>query len=127
MVAAGKSMGGRIASQLAADGILDPAGLLFLGYPLHPAGRRDKLRDAHLYDLDVPLLFVAGTRDSLCDLELLQGVLNRLGAAWEVEVVEGGDHSFKMRKSDGVAQEEVYDRVAARSVSWLRNFSPSPP
>ena len=125
-VAAGKSMGGRIATQLVATGGLAPAGLLLLGYPLHPAGRPEKLRDAHLYGLATPLLFFAGTRDSLCNLELLEGVLGRLRAPWELEVVAGGDHSFKVRKCDGVPQPEVYQAIADRAVGWLRALTPSP-
>ncbi len=125
-VAAGKSMGGRIATQLAAAGWLDPAGLLLLGYPLHPAGHPEKLRDAHLYGLETPLLFFAGTRDSLCTLGLLQGVLGRLRAPWELDIVAGGDHSFTVRKRDGVPQPEVYRAITSRSVRWLRALTPSP-
>jgi predicted alpha/beta-hydrolase family hydrolase len=125
-VAAGKSMGGRIATQLAADGSLSPDGLLLLGYPLHPVGRPDRLRDAHLYRLAAPLLFFAGTRDSLCHLDLLRGVLGRVEAPWELEVVTGGDHSFKVPKRQGVEQETVYAAMAIRAVSWLQGFNPLP-
>ena len=69
-VAAGKSMGGRVASQMVADGLLAAGRLVFLGYPLHPSGNKESLRDAHLYRISVPMLFFAGTRDPLCDLEI---------------------------------------------------------
>ena len=75
-VAAGKSMGGRVASQMVAGGLLPVDGVIFLGYPLHPANDKEKLRDAHLYDIEIPLLFFAGTRDPLCDIGNLRAVLN---------------------------------------------------
>ena len=120
IVAAGKSMGGRVASQMAADGELPAACLVFLGYPLHPPGKKDKLRDAHLYELRVPLLFFAGTRDSLCDLELLRHVLGRLNTSWNLEVIDGGDHSFGLLKSANITRDEVYGRILHAMVEWLK-------
>jgi len=120
IVAAGKSMGGRIASQMAADGQLAAKALLFLGYPLHPPGRKDQLRDAHLYRIKVPMLFFAGTRDTLCDLGLLEPVVARLKGPTVLEVVEGGDHSFVLPKSSKVSEEEVYDGILKRTIAWLR-------
>jgi predicted alpha/beta-hydrolase family hydrolase len=70
IIAAGKSLGGRIASQMVAEGRLPVARLVFLGYPLHPPGKQENLRDAHLYEVRIPMLFFAGTRDQLCDLGL---------------------------------------------------------
>ena len=90
IVAAGKSMGGRVASQMTADGLISPKALIFLGYPLHAPGKKEQLRDAHLYRISVPMLFFAGTRDTLCDMDLLQKVLNRLQAPWEMETIKGG-------------------------------------
>jgi hypothetical protein len=119
IVAAGKSMGGRIASQMMADGLIPAKALVFLGYPLHPPGKKDQLRDAHLYRISVPMLFFAGTRDALCDINLIQNVLNRLHAAWELETIEGGDHSFALPKSFKASEEEVYERILQRTVSWL--------
>jgi predicted alpha/beta-hydrolase family hydrolase len=119
IVAAGKSMGGRIASQMAAVGELPVESLVFLGYPLHPAGKKDKLRDAHLYEIQVPMLFLAGTRDSLCDLELLDGVIKRLQTDWNLEIIDGGDHSFRMLKSAGIAEAEVYGRILRIMTDWL--------
>ena len=123
VVAAGKSMGGRVASQMAAAGELPVQGLIFLGYPLHAPGKKDKLRDSHLYDIKAPQLFFAGTRDSLCDLELLKKVLARIKVARELEVIDGGDHSFKMPKSAETSPQQVYDRIINRMALWLKaNF-----
>jgi predicted alpha/beta-hydrolase family hydrolase len=99
IIAAGKSMGGRIASQMTADGLIAPKALIFLGYPLHPPGRKEQLRDAHLYRIKIPMLFFAGTRDALCDLELLKPVVKRLNPSTQLEIIEGGDHSFELPKS----------------------------
>lgn len=121
LVVGGKSMGGRVASQMAADGKLSAHGLILLGYPLHPHGKKDTLRDAHLYNIKIPMLFFAGTRDTLCDLSLLDGVLNRLKAPWDLMIIEGGDHSFHLPKPEADKQEEVYDTVAERCKGWLQS------
>ncbi len=121
IIAAGKSMGGRIASQMVAEGKLPVEGLIFLGYPLHPAGDPAKLRDAHLYGLNVPLLFFAGTRDRLCDLETLQRVLNRLPAPWNLETIEGGDHSFIVPRSSGISESEIFARIVRTAIQWLES------
>jgi len=119
IIAAGKSMGGRVASQMVAGKKLPVEGLIFLGYPLHPAGDPSRIRDAHLYQIDVPMLFFAGTRDPLCDLEKLQNVLSRLSAPWKLDVVEGGDHSFNVPKSMGVTESEVFARILSTTAKWL--------
>lgn len=119
IVAAGKSMGGRVASQMVAGGKLPADGLIFLGYPLHAPGKKDNLRDTHLYQLRVPVLFFAGTRDSLCDLELLQQVLGRLNCDWDLEIIEGGDHSFKLLKSATITKQEVCGHISQSMVTWL--------
>ena len=119
VVAAGKSMGGRIASRMAAESRLPAAGLIFLGYPLHPADDPTKMRDAHLYRVGVPMLFFAGTRDRLCDLTRLRGVLGRLPAPWRLDVIEGGDHSFDLPRAMGVAQSDVYAHIVKTSIRWL--------
>ncbi len=93
--AGGKSMGGRIASMAAAEG-MPAAGLVFLGYPLHPPGRPDKIRDAHLDAVPVPMLFLQGTRDTFAQPELLATVIARLGARAEYVEVAGGNHSFRV-------------------------------
>ena len=121
LIIAGKSMGGRVASQLIADNQMAADGLLLLGYPLHASGRKERLRDEHLYDIRVPTLFIEGTRDTLCDLDLLQGVLEKLRCPWDIFKIEGGDHSFRVPESIGIAQDEVFRRAARKCGDWLRN------
>jgi uncharacterized protein len=94
LLAGGRSMGGRIASMAAAEG-MSVAGLVFLAYPLHPPGRPQRIRDAHLYQLTVPMLFVQGTRDAFAQPELLSAVLQRLGGRAQLFPVDGGDHAFR--------------------------------
>jgi hypothetical protein len=91
----GKSMGGRIASHIVADGF-PAAGLVFLGYPLHPPGQPERIRDAHLRRIDVPMLFLQGERDPFATPGLLYRTVADLSTANLVEV-EGGDHSFKVK------------------------------
>ncbi|MGJ9404206.1 alpha/beta hydrolase family protein [Arthrobacter sp. KK5.5] len=94
--AAGKSFGGRMASMAVAEG-MPAAGLVFLGYPLHAPGKPEKPRDAHLYGLALPMLFLQGTRDTFAQPEELDPVAERIGANATVEWTEGGDHSFVVR------------------------------
>jgi predicted alpha/beta-hydrolase family hydrolase len=119
VVLGGKSMGGRIASQAVAAGT--PAdGLVFLGYPLHPPGRFDRLRDRHLDAVAAPMLFVQGTRDAFAREDLLAPVIARLGerAAWHR--IEEGDHSFAVPKSRKRAAADVEAEIAAAIEAWLR-------
>lgn len=122
-LAAGKSLGGRIASQMVAEKELPVDGLIFLGYPLHAPGRTDKLRDSHLYEIPVPMLFFSGTRDQLCDLQLLRQVLSKMIAPWELEVIEGGDHSFQVPKSYAIDPTEIYEQITCRIIEWLGGLS----
>ena len=92
----GKSMGGRIGSMAVAEG-MPAAGLVFLGYPLHPPGKPDRIRDAHLDDVRVPMLFIQGTQDSFARWDLLEGVVKRLADRAVLHPIEGGDHSFRVR------------------------------
>jgi predicted alpha/beta-hydrolase family hydrolase len=94
--AGGKSYGGRMASVAAADG-MPTAGLVFLGYPLHAPGKPEKIRDEHLYAIDVPMRFLHGTLDSFAEPALLRRVLKKLGPTAVDHPVEGGDHSFNVR------------------------------
>ena len=119
IVACGKSMGGRVASQMVAEGQLPVNSLIFLGYPLHAPGKKDQLRDAHLYQIPIPMLFFAGTRDTLCDLDRLKTVLNRLTAPWDLEVVEGGDHSFRVPKTHPISQDDTHAQILQVATSWL--------
>jgi len=97
VLAGGKSLGGRIASMCVADGELSAAGLVFLGYPLHPPGKPERVRDAHLDAIDVPMLFLQGTADPFARREVLEPVLRRLGEWATHHPVEGGDHSFRVK------------------------------
>jgi uncharacterized protein len=119
LVIGGKSMGGRIASQIAAAGDDSVAGLVFLGYPLHPPGRPDKLRSEHLGAIRAPMLFVQGSRDSLGTPDELRAALADANAAADLFVVEGGDHSFKVPKRGAMPQDAVYDAVLDEIVRWL--------
>jgi len=119
VVAAGKSMGGRIASQMVAAGQLPVERLVFLGYPLHRAGDPARLRDTHLYEIRIPMLFIEGTRDALCDLTALKGVLARLTAPHELYTIDGGDHSFHVPKSAGLTEEEIHTRIVETTTQWL--------
>jgi predicted alpha/beta-hydrolase family hydrolase len=119
IVAGGKSMGGRIASQAAARGLLpDVKGLFFLGYPLHPPGKPQQRRDRHLSDVPVPMLFVQGSRDTFGTPEELRPVVDRLGGRATLVVVEGGDHSFAVPKSAG-SREQVLESVLERLSKWM--------
>jgi hypothetical protein len=99
IIAGGKSMGGRMASMLAAtQGERFPgAALVFLGYPLHVPGNADRLRDAHLPQIRIPMLFIQGTRDPLARLDLVEAVVERLHPLARLHVVAGGDHSFRVK------------------------------
>jgi uncharacterized protein len=93
--ASGKSLGGRIASMCVADG-MPAVGLVFLGYPLHPPGRPEKIRDAHLDAVACPMLFLQGSRDAFARPDLLAGVIARLGERATYVEIPGGDHSFRV-------------------------------
>jgi predicted alpha/beta-hydrolase family hydrolase len=118
ILVAGKSMGGRVAAQMVAERLLPVSHLIFLGYPLHSPGKK-KLRDSHFDQIETPMLFFAGTRDSLCDLAALNRVLERLSASWELQVIEGGDHSFRLPKSADFTQNEVYQQILQATLKWL--------
>ena len=121
----GKSMGGRIASQVAADPSASQssrvAGLVFLGYPLHPPGKPEQLRDKHLKDVRVPMLFVQGTRDPFGATEEIREVIERLRLRATLYLVEGGDHSFKVPKSLGLTQNEVFEGMMNEIGSWAND------
>jgi predicted alpha/beta-hydrolase family hydrolase len=121
LVLGGKSMGGRIASHIAASGT-EVDGLVFLGYPLHPPGRPERIRDAHLYDIKAPMLFVEGTRDPFCPLDTLERVRAKITAPNDLYVVEDGDHSLKVRKSSGRSTPEAWAEVVAAVASWMSSL-----
>ncbi|HEX2198776.1 MAG TPA: alpha/beta family hydrolase [Burkholderiales bacterium] len=113
----GRSMGGRAASMLAAEGFACD-GLLLFAYPLHPAGQPEKLRDAHLAKIRVPVLCFNGTRDALCTRELMEAAVSGL-ANWTVCWLEAADHSFRVLKSSGRTEAQVYEAIGAVSSRWL--------
>jgi predicted alpha/beta-hydrolase family hydrolase len=123
LVIGGKSMGGRIASHLAAQPLADLAGLVALGYPLHPPGRPEQLRALHLARIRQPMLIVQGSRDAFGTPEELRPVLGPLGATATLQVVEGGDHSFKVPKRGPITQEEVFERVQDEIARWIGRLS----
>ena len=120
---AGKSLGGRIATHIAAKGERC-AGLVLFGYPLHPPGQKEKLRSEHFAALAQPALFLQGTRDDFCDLELLREVLKRYGGKATVHVVEGADHGFHVPRSTGRTDEQVLEELFERVDAWERATFP---
>jgi hypothetical protein len=123
--AGGKSMGGRMASLAAAKMPLERVrGLVFVGFPLHAAGKPSAERGRHLFNVTVPMLFLQGSRDALADLKLLKPLCARLDKRGELFVVEGGDHSFRMLKSSGRSDDEVLNEVAERASQWMRQNCP---
>jgi predicted alpha/beta-hydrolase family hydrolase len=118
----GKSMGGRIATQVAAgDPQLPVAGLVLLGYPLHPPGAPDKRRDRHLPAISRPVLFVQGDHDAFGTPSELEPVLSAMQPTPFLHVVNGGDHSFKVRGKDPKAQQAVYGEAQSRIATWMRS------
>ncbi len=114
----GKSMGGRIASQIAANGV-EVNGLFFLGYPLHPIGKTDQLRDEHLYKIRKPMLFVSGTRDSFARRDLLEKVVTKIGSNAMIHWIQDGDHSFKTPDAKTGSTDTLQEALAS-IVDWLR-------
>lgn len=137
LLAGGKSMGGRMTSLAAAstkpDGVrglemvrgLDGVrGLVFLGFPLHPAGRPSTDRAGHLSDVRTPLLFLQGTRDRLADLRLLEPICEELGARATLHVVADADHSFRVLKRTGRTWEQILEELESVTVEWSLRLPP---
>lgn len=105
LIAGGKSFGGRMTSQAQArEALPGVGGLVFLGFPLHPPGRPDTSRAEHLFDVQIPMLFLQGTRDEFARLNLLQSVVTELGDWATLHLIEGGDHSFKVARRDAIPE-----------------------
>jgi predicted alpha/beta-hydrolase family hydrolase len=120
LFAGGKSLGGRMTSTAASQRALPGVrGIAFFGFPLHAPGRPGRARAEHLRTVDVPMLFLQGTRDPLADLTELQPVLDELGDRAQLHVVEGGDHSFHVLKRSGRTDAEVLDEMCARVARWI--------
>ena len=124
VILAGKSMGGRIGCHVSLEEKVDA--LICLGYPLCGGGDPNKLRDKALRELTTPILFVQGTRDPLCPLELLESVRAQMTAANELHVVEGGDHSLIVRKGDlkriNKTQEETDENILNAISEFVRRL-----
>lgn len=117
----GKSMGGRIGSQVAAEpDAASIAALVFLGYPLHPPGNLAKMRDEHLPNIKAPMLFLQGSRDTFGTTDEIRAVIKKHKLKATLYPIEGGDHSFKAPKSSG-SQEAIYEQAMDEIVRWLRN------
>lgn len=120
LVAGGKSMGGRMSSQAASNQPLGRTrGLVFFGFPLHPAGKPGTERAEHLSRVPLPMLFLQGTRDKLADLDLLRPVVDDLGQRAKLHVVDGADHGFHVLKRSGRTDEEVLDDLARSTEIWV--------
>jgi uncharacterized protein len=123
LFAGGKSMGGRMTSlAVAKAGLEGVRGLVYFGFPLHAAGRPGAERGQHLAAIDLPMLFLQGSRDTLADLKLLSPLCERLVRA-ELYVVLGGDHSFHMLKSARRSDEEVLDEIVKKAAEWIGKTS----
>jgi predicted alpha/beta-hydrolase family hydrolase len=118
LIIGGRSMGGRAASMLAADGF-HCEGLLLLAYPLHPPGKPERPRDAHLPRINVPVLCVNGTRDSFCMRDLMDGIVSGLSDRWTMHWLEAADHSFHVPKASGRSDSDVLNEIAEVCSGWL--------
>ncbi|MES1156822.1 MAG: alpha/beta family hydrolase [Alphaproteobacteria bacterium] len=124
LFAGGRSFGGRMTSQAQALAPLPGVrGLVFLGFPLHPAGKPSDERAAHLSDVRIPMLFLQGDRDELAELDLLRPVVKRLGKLETLEVFPGADHSFHLRAKAGRTDAELCDEVLDAFVKWTDGFA----
>lgn len=122
MIAGGKSMGGRMTSQAQAIGPLPNVhGLAFIGFPLHPAKQPSTKRADHLKQVQIPMLFLQGTRDELADLTLLTPIVNALPTA-KMQIIEGADHSFHVLKRSGRTDAEVLRELAETTAAWAKGL-----
>jgi predicted alpha/beta-hydrolase family hydrolase len=120
LIAGGKSFGGRMTSQAQANAPLPRVrGLAFLGFPLHPAGKPASERALHLADIQIPMLFLQGTRDSLAEAKLLEPVVADLGALASLHSVEGADHSFHVPARSGRSDREVMNEILDAFAAWV--------
>lgn len=122
LIIGGRSMGGRAGSMMAAKGF-NCDGLLLFAYPLHPPGQPEKLRDAHMSSIEVPVLCFNGTRDPFCNPALMEAALKAVKTRWEMQWIEGADHSFHVLKSSGRTDVQVLDDVADHTQRWVASLS----
>jgi len=122
LLAGGKSYGGRMTSQAQSKiPLAGVSGLIFFGFPLHAPGKPGDSRGAHLHDIDIPMLFLQGSRDKLADLSLLKPLLNSLKNKSILKVIEGADHTFNMLKSATKTTDEVQLELAELTADWLNH------
>ena len=125
LLAGGKSMGGRMTSMAAArEALEDVRGLVFLGFPLHPARKPSLERAEHLSAVDVPMLFLQGDRDRLAELDLLLPVVKNLGTGAKLHLEQDADHSFKVLRRSGRTHDEVLDALADATAGWAKELKP---
>ena len=118
----GKSYGGRMASHLLAEKLVDNiAGLIYFGFPLHAPGRDSKDRAAHLSEVIVPQLFLQGSNDKLANLEMIKEVVSELSEA-EIAVYDHADHSFNVPKKSGKTKEEMMDELVSKAATWMKGL-----
>ena len=123
LFAGGKSFGGRMTSQAQAESPLhDVRGLVFLGFPLHPPGRLTDGRGKHLFDVQIPMLFLQGTRDDFASLSLLHPLIEGLGEHATLELIEGADHSFHVPVRGGRKNEEILAGMLEKAVAWMESI-----
>jgi uncharacterized protein len=121
MFAGGKSLGGRMTSNAAAQGLLPGVeGLIFFGFPLHTAGKPGVERAQHLHDVKTPMLFLQGTRDRLARLDLIRATCERLGSQSTLHVVEEADHGFQVLKRSPRSNDDILDELVSATVSFCR-------
>lgn len=121
--AGGKSFGGRMTSTTASEGMIpNVKGIIFFGFPLHAPGRPSNDRAEHLYKVEIPMLFLQGSRDALASLDLLKPVLKKIGKKAELFVIEGGDHSFHCPKEYGNKDNEVIIKICEGVKRWMDNL-----
>ncbi len=122
LFAGGRSMGGRMTSQAQAiEALPGVQGLIFLAFPLHPSRKPGIERAEHLEAVEIPMLFLSGTRDDLAELELLRGVCSRLGSLARLHVVDGADHAFKVLKRSGRDPDDVRKEIAVSVSGFVRD------
>lgn len=118
LIIGGRSMGGRTASMLAAEGF-DASGLLLLAYPLHPPGQHDKLRVDHLPSITMPVLCINGTRDAFCDPGLMTSALKKVKTRWTMHWIDDADHGFKVPKRTGRTEADVLNEIKLATTDWM--------
>jgi uncharacterized protein len=124
LLAGGKSMGGRMTSQAAAEGLVPGvSGLVFFGFPLHPPNRPGTKRADHLAKVPVPMLFLQGTRDTLADLKLLEPIARQLGPRAKLHVIESADHGFHVLKRSGKTDASVLTELAQTAAEWAERLA----